>query len=162
MVTLTHEAKVRLVTLLAQFSGPSEAARVVSKEFGVTLDRRTAWKFDASKSRCTMGPKYRQLFRDLRERWLTDLAAIGISHQAHRLRLLDRLAAKLERDGDYLGALRAIEQAAKEAGGLFNNHRTTKVEASVSIVPQNLQEARSQLALRLASYVERCDALPAP
>ena len=152
---LSHEAKVRLITLLAQFCGPAEAAKIVSDEYGVTLDRRTAWKYDASKKGCSTSGRYRRLFQEIRDRWLNDMAAIPISHQGHRLRLLDRLAIKLESEGDYGGALKAIEQAAKEVGGIFTNERRTTMSAIVRAVPIDIGEARAQLAMRLSALVEQ-------
>ena len=162
MASLPTAAKVRLVTLLAQFTGPSEAARIVSEEHGVALNKQQAWKYDPTRSGCQTSPRLRQLFAEMRERWLNDLAVIPISHQAHRLRMLDRLATKLERQGDYGGALKAIEQAAKETGGLFTNQRKAVVEGSVNIVHRDPQEARSQLAALLAAHIDRYEALPAP
>ena len=154
MSGLSHEAKVRLTTLMAQFCGPAEAARLVSDEFGVTVDRRTAWKFDASKRGCTTGPRYRQLFHEVRERWLNDMAAIPIAQQGHRLRVLDRLLTKLEAEGDYAGALKALEQAAKEAGGIFTNERKASVTANVLTVQMGADEVRAELAARLGAFVE--------
>lgn len=151
---LSYPAKVRLVTLLAQFSGPAEAARVVSEEFSVILDRRTAWKYDASKPGCKTGPRLRQLFAAVRNRWLEDVASIGIAHQAHRLRVLDRLAQKLEHDGDYLGAARVLEQAAKEAGGLYTNVRKAAVAATLNLAPADAEGAREMLTARLAAMIE--------
>ena len=152
---LTHEAKVRLVTVLAQFSGPTEAARVISQEFGVTVDRRTAWKFDPTKSGCTTSSKYRQLFHEIRDRWLNDMAAIPIAKQGHRLRLLDRLAHRLEDEGDYTGALKAIEQAAKEVGGIFINDKRVTVPVLRPALPLDGTDARAQLATRLSELLER-------
>lgn len=156
MSSLSHNAKVRLTTLMAQFCGPAEAARLVSDEFGVTVDRRTAWKFDASKRGCTTGPRYRQLFHEVRERWLNDIAAIPIANQGHRLRVLDRLANRLEQQGDYLGALKAIELAAKEAGGLFSKERQFTVSPKVATVATATDVAtrRAELALRLERLMD--------
>lgn len=154
MSDLSHEAKVRLITLMAQFCGPSEAAKIVSDEYGVTIDRRTAWKYDASKKGCSVSARYRRMFQEIRERWLNDMATIPISHQGHRLRLLDRLAIKLESEGDYGGALKAIEQAAKEVGGIFTNERKALVTASVRTVQTTAAEARAELAARLQACVQ--------
>lgn len=149
MSGLSHEAKVRLTTLMAQFCGPSEAAKVVSDEFDVTVDRRTAWKFDASKRGCTTGPRYRQLFHEVRERWLNDMATVPIAQQGHRLRVLDRLLIKLEAEGDYSGALKVLEQAAKEAGRIFTDQPTVSVSGNASAVQMSADEARVELASRL-------------
>jgi len=139
---------------MAQFCGPAEAAKIVSDEYGVTIDRRTAWKYDASKKGCSISARYRRLFQEIRDRWLNDMAAIPIAQQGHRLRLLDRLATRLEDQGDYGGALRAIEQAAKEVGGIFTNERKALVTASVRKVQTTAAEARAELAARLNACVE--------
>ena len=132
--------------------------RAISEEFGVAVDRRTAWKYDASRLGCTIGPKYKKLFQEVRDRWLNDLAAIPIAQQGHRLRLLDRLAGKLERAGDYLGAAKAVEQAAKEVGGIFTNERKSMVEARVMRVPIDAEAARAELAARLAIFLDKMPA----
>lgn len=156
MAELPIAAKVRLITLLAQFTGPSEAARIVSDEFGVTLARAQAWKYDASKRGCTAGPRYRQLFAEVRERWLNDLASIGIAKQGHRLRVLDRLAARLEERGDYMGAARVLEQAAKEVGGRYSGKADAKSPSSLVHPRQAFDDrAREQLVARFASLAER-------
>lgn len=156
MVELSHAAKTRLVTYLAQFSGPSEAARLVSEEFAVTLDRRTAWKYDATKRGCKIGPAYRQLFRFVRRRWLQDLSTLPIAHRGHRLRVLDRLAGKLEAEGNYAGALRAVELAAKEANDVYSkrgSERGQKAVATVATGCFDVASAREELAGRMKRWL---------
>jgi hypothetical protein len=159
---LQHAAKVELVTLLARFTGPTEAAQLISTKYGVTLDRRTAWKYDASKAGCTAGPKYRQLFVEVRERWLNDLATLPITHQAHRLRTLERLVNKAEARGDYLTALKGLEQAAREVNGFYAARlppgRAPKAGASPPAGPSaDPGTAREELMLKLSSAVARLD-----
>lgn len=148
MAELPIAAKMRLVALLATFSGPSEAARIVSDEFGVALKKQQAWKYDPTRSGCNISPRLRLLFAEVRERWLNDLAAIPIAHQAQRLRSLSRLATKMEERGDYLGAAKVLEQAAKEVGGVYSHARTGAASASMEM-PRGLAEMRAQLAARL-------------
>ena len=154
MAELSHDAKVRLVTLLAQFSGPSRAAELVSAEFAVTVDRRTAWKFDASKRGCTSGPRYRQLFKAVRERWLDDVASIAIAQRGHRLRVLDRLASKLEAAEDYSGVVRVLEQAAREVGGWFEKSPAQR-RTPPRHGPLDCNVPREALVARLHTFIER-------
>lgn len=119
VVELSEQAKLRLVTHLARFSGPSEAARLVSSEFGVTLTRAQAGKYDPTRPDCRISPRLKQVFFEIRERWLNRMSEIGVANKGYRLRALGRLATRLEEKGDYLGALKALEQAAHEVGGLF-------------------------------------------
>ncbi len=156
MAELPHDAKVRLVTLLARFSGPAEAARVVSNEFGVTLTRAQAWKYDPTRAGCRLGPNLKRVFFDVRERWLNRVSEIGVANKGHRLRALDRLAAKLEDRGDYLGAVKALEQAAREIGGGFEK-RTGEIVATVARDRGHVHDvalARTELRLRLQGIVE--------
>lgn len=166
MTELSGEAKLRLVTLLAQFSGPAEAARIVASEFGVTLTRAQAWKYDPTRPACRISPKLKDVFFEVRERWLNRVSNIGVANKGHRLRALDRLAAKLEDRGDYLGALKALEQAAREVGGLFEK-RATEVELkSVATVANfnghvpNIASARAELQLRLQNFIEAVGPVP--
>lgn len=155
MADLTNAAKVRLVTLLAQFSTASDAARIVSDEFGVTLTRAQAWKYDATRSGCNTSPRLRLLFAEIRERWLNDLSSIPIAHQGHRLRALNRLASKMELAGDHAGAMKALEQAARETGGLLTNERRATLNATVRTVPIDPAEARAELAARLEGFLDQ-------
>jgi hypothetical protein len=158
MAELPHDVKVRLVTLLARFTGPSEAARIVSEEHAVIVDRRMAHRYDASKKGCVAGPRYRELFHQVRKRWLDDLATVPIAHQAHRLRMLDRLATRLEECGDYSGALKALELAAKEMGGLLTKEKLASVPDDPAVANSSPADMRSELTGRLASLIN----MPSP
>lgn len=160
MAELSEQAKLRLVTLLARFSGPSEAARIVSKEFGVTLNRTQAWKYDATRPACRISPKLKGVFFEVRDRWLTRMSEIGVANKAHRLRCLDRLVAKLMDRGDYHGALKALELAAREVGGVFEKHANQSAQDLVATDgghdghPYRSASPREELQLRLQSLVE--------
>jgi len=152
---LSEQAKLRLVTLLARFSGPSEAARIVTKEFGVTLTRAQAWKYDPTRPACRISPKLKGVFFEVRDRWLNRMCEVGVANKAHRLRALDRLVAKLEERGDYLGALKALELAAREVGGVFEKLASQSAPKPVATESghdghtRDVASAREELELRL-------------
>jgi hypothetical protein len=62
---------------------------------------------------------------------LRDAAEIGVAHRTVRLRMLDRLAHRCEKNGVVL-ALACLEQAAKECGGIYENRRPIVVRLPVS------------------------------
>jgi hypothetical protein len=163
---LNVEAKLRLVTLLAQFSGPSQAARIVSGEFGVTLTRAQAWKYDATRPGCRMSPDLKRVFLEVRERWLSRVSEIGVANKGHRLRALDRLAAKLESQGDYHGALSALEQAAREVGGFFEKRAIEREPKSGAAAAKlcghanDFAAARAELQIRLQGFVASMETGP--
>ena len=160
---LSAEAKLRLVTLLAQFSGPAEAARIVSAEFGVTLTRAQAWKYDPTRPACRISPKFKGIFFEVRERWLCRVSEIGVANKGYRLRALDRLAAKLEEKGDYVGAIKALEQAAREVGGFFDRREDRSETDPVATVAKScghagdVVSARAELQLRLQGIAAAYD-----
>jgi hypothetical protein len=160
VATLPHEAKTRLITLLAQFSGPAEAARTVSKEFGVTLTRAQAWKYDPTRRGCKISSRLRELFHVVRDQYLSEVQRIGIAHSSHRLRVLDRLVPKLIERGDYNGAIRALEQAAKEVGGYYlrernGRHGATPANLVAPAITEDIETQRAELCLRLQAQLSR-------
>lgn len=124
MSTLPDEVKTFIVQQLACFDAPSVVARAVKEEFGAEVSRQAVEAYDPNKVQGkNLSPEYRALFERTRETFLTDQAAIGISHRMVRLRRLQRLSDKAEAQGNVMLAAALMEQAAKECGGAFTNKR---------------------------------------
>ncbi|KAG0938830.1 hypothetical protein G6F31_015392 [Rhizopus arrhizus] len=68
-----------------------------------------------------MGKQWLQLFNDTRQRFRQEVAEIPIADQAFRLRALGKIYDRHISRGNVVGAAAVLEQAAKEAGGLFTN-----------------------------------------
>ncbi|KAG0753006.1 hypothetical protein G6F22_021632 [Rhizopus arrhizus] len=68
-----------------------------------------------------MGKQWIQLFNDTRQRFRQEVAEIPIADQAFRLRALGKIYDLHISRGNVVGAAAVLEQAAKEAGGLFTN-----------------------------------------
>ena len=118
MPTLTDEMKTFIVMGLARFDTPSAVAEAVKSTFGVAVTRQHVHLYDPA---CAQppAPRWRALHAATRRAFLAEIAEIGVSHKAVRLRLLERMAhdAIANHYPDTAAAL--LEQAAKECGGIY-------------------------------------------
>jgi hypothetical protein len=117
MSTITDEIKEFIVKGLACYDTPSQVVDAVNVHFGVTVSRQQVYRYDPG---CYEPPAQRwiDLHAATRAAFLRQAAEIGVAHKAVRLRMLDRLATRCERNSVAL-ALASLEQAAKECGGIF-------------------------------------------
>jgi hypothetical protein len=136
MPALTDEIREFIVKGLACFDSPSKVADAVKTTFGIEIKRQQVYGYDP---RCSKPPaeRWRNLHAVTREKFLRDIAEIGVSHKAVRLQMLDRLANRCERNSVAL-ALASLEQAAKECGGMYENRRPVLLQlpAAQSPAPQ--------------------------
>jgi hypothetical protein len=90
---------------------------VVRVNFEIEVSRLQVHEYDTA---CCRPPAQRwiELHAATLAALLRQAAEIGVAHKAVRLRMLDRLATRCERNSVAL-ALASLEQAAKECGGIF-------------------------------------------
>jgi hypothetical protein len=121
MPGLTDEIKEFIVKRLACFETPSKVADAVKVNFGVAVTRQRVYVYDP---RCSQPParRWRDLHAMTREKYLRDVAEIGVSHKVVRLQMLDRLVNRCERNSIAL-TLASLTLAAKECGGFYENRR---------------------------------------
>ena len=118
--TLSNDMKLFIVEHLARFDSPSTVAAAVEKEFGRKVPRQTIEGHDPTKvTRKNLAAKWREHFHLVRKSFREDIEAIPIASRAVRLLALDRMARRFEDMGNMIGAMAAIEQAAKEMGGSY-------------------------------------------
>lgn len=122
MAALNGAVKVFIVERLACFDKPTEVARAVKQEFGITvsLPQLTAYNPTLAAGQ-RLSQTLKDVFHDTRKRFLKDTSTVAIAHKAYRLRVLDRMLEKVENTGNILAAAQLLEQAAKEEGGAFTN-----------------------------------------
>jgi|AraplaMF_Col_mMF_1032025.scaffolds.fasta_scaffold00022_165 hypothetical protein len=144
MTTLPDEIKEFIVKALACYDTPTQVADAVNAQFGVTVSRQQVYRYDPE---CSEPPaqRWRDLHAATRQALLRDAAAIGITHKMVRLRMLDRLAHRCERNSVAL-AIACIERAAKECGGLYENRRQLMVQITVPPQPA-LQPASPEMPI---------------
>lgn len=121
---LTEEARTFVVQSLACFDTPATVVAAVKREFSFVISPQGVESYDPTKrAGRNLGEKWRTLFEESRKAFLETTVSIGISHRAVRLRALQRMADKAETMSNLQLAAQLHEQAAKEVGGAFTNHR---------------------------------------
>jgi hypothetical protein len=130
MNELSDEVKTYIVQELALYKRPAQVVAGVKAFFDVTLPRQQVQHYDPTKGVAgkRLGLRWVNLFHAARTKFDTEAALIPVAQQSYRLAMLQRMAEKAEGKQQFETAARLLEQAAKERGGLFTNHRTLKID----------------------------------
>lgn len=119
MATLKEPVKIFIVQALACRDTPQEVADQVKQEFGIEVDRMQCAAYDPTKSAGkNLSAKFKKLFEDTRKKFDKGLVDIPIANKHYRMKQYDKL---LQKTKNTVMALRIMEQAAKDSGGLFTN-----------------------------------------
>jgi len=139
MAILTDEIKEFIVKGLARFDTPSYVAEAVRVNFGIEVSRQQVHEYDPA---CARPPaqRWKDLHAVTREKFLHEVAEIGVSHRAVRLRMLDRLAHRCERNSVAL-AIACLERAAKECGGIYEKRKSAEPQPSAPQLPPTQPQA---------------------
>jgi len=122
MMTLTDEIKEFIVKALARFDTPTQVVELVKANFDIEISRQHVYTYDPA---CSQPPaqRWRELHAATREKFLRDVAEIGVAQKAVRLRMLDRFAQRAEARYHLTDAAAFLEQAAKECGGIYEGRK---------------------------------------
>jgi hypothetical protein len=154
MPTLTDEIKTFIVNGLACYDTPSQVAEAVKANFNVEITRQHVYAYDPGASQ-QIAPRWKELHAATRQALLREAAEIGVAHKMVRLRMLDRLAHRCERNSVAL-ALECLEQAAKECGGMYENRKPIVLQPTMpqpampeppAPLPATVQTATPQVAI---------------
>jgi hypothetical protein len=151
---LSHEQKTRIVSLFAQFQGVASIRDAMKREFGLELAENTIRHYDPSKPGSRLSPRLKAFYLSAREAWVGQSAAIGVSYQNQRLRLIERAIDGAEKAKDFGNVARLLELAAKEMGGVLTNVSKVEHRGNVGHVHMSIEDARSELAARLAGVLD--------
>jgi hypothetical protein len=124
MQTLSDEIKEFIVKGLAKFDSPSRVAEGVKVMFGVEVSRQLVHTYNPAGSQ-PPAQRWIDLHAATRAAFLADVAKIGISHKAVRLRMLERYAQRAEAQNYTMRAAMFLEQAAKECGGIYEGRKAS-------------------------------------
>jgi hypothetical protein len=134
MPVLTDEIKEFIVKGLACYDTPTYVAEAVKAIYGVEVTRQQVQVYNPDSAQ-PPAQRWCDLHGAIRAKFLHDAAAIGVAHKMVRLRRLDRLANRCERNSVAL-ALTCLREAAKECGGIYENRRRFEVAVSVPQPPE--------------------------
>ena len=123
MRRLPERVKRRIVEHLACLYSNAEVVELIEQEFEITLTTRHVRAYDPMSFQCVASDRLRAYYATVRERLATEVAAIPIAHRAFRLHRLQKIHDQAAAAGNLEMAARALEQAAKEVGGMFTNPR---------------------------------------
>lgn len=123
MAKLNEDVQTLIVNELACFRTPSEVADLVKEAFGLVVDRRQVQLYDPDRAGKKPADRWCALFTATRAQFLKTKAGLAISHRNWRLRELEDMARAAKKRKDYRLARELLEQAAKEEGEVYTNHR---------------------------------------
>jgi hypothetical protein len=119
MAALKEPVKIFIVQALACRDTPQEVADLVKQEFGIEVDRMQCAAYDPTKAAGkNLSAKFKKLFEDTRKKFDKGLVDIPIANKHYRIKQYDKL---LQKTKNTVMALRIMEQAAKDSGGLYTN-----------------------------------------
>jgi hypothetical protein len=123
---LTTEHQQFIIIQLARFCSPSEVMEMLLDQFGVKVSRQQVSHYDPTtkQSRGTLKPEWIELFDETRADFVNKISSVAISHRTYRLMQLDRICRAAYRQGNYVVAMLALEQAAKECGGFYERNQS--------------------------------------
>lgn len=147
---LAQEVKLRMIELFAQFQGVSAVQDTIKSEYGLALDRRTVESFNPDSPRCKCGKRLKTAFSQHRDAYIKETAKHGVAHQAHRLRLIGTIVDKATTAKDFANALKGLELAAKEMGGLGT---VVEHKGTVAHIHGTVEDARREVAERLKALI---------
>lgn len=129
---LPETVKHFIVCQLAAFETPTAVAKLVKEEYGLDVSPQAVECYHPErKAGARLSARLKAEFYRSRERHLTSVDDIPIAHKAMRLRRLQRLADRAANSGNVVLEASLIEQAAKEAGGVYEGKR--QVSGTVAV-----------------------------
>ncbi|ENX02329.1 hypothetical protein F900_01393 [Acinetobacter modestus] len=121
MAALKEPVKIFIVQALACRDTPQQVVDHVKQEFDLVISRSQCQSYDPTKySGRNLSEKFVKLFNETREKFDDGLIDIPIANKHYRMRQYDKLLNKAK---NIPMALRIMEQAAKDSGGLFTNRK---------------------------------------
>ena len=123
MATLKNHHKEYIVKRLACFDSPSEIAKQLKElfEIDVSLSQLSYYNPENTQACAQLSEKWRHLFQKTREEFIDGAIEIPIVHRQYRLSQLQQLYDELKERGEIMKALKVLEQAAKETGGMYGD-----------------------------------------
>ena len=134
MAILTDEIKEFIVRGLARYETPLQVAMSVKVNFGIEITRQQVHEYNPSNSR-PPALRWCELHAVTREKFLADVAQVGIAQKVVRLRRLEHFAQQAMEHNQFIKAAAFMEQAAKECGGIYENRRAGRPPADTQ--PKN-------------------------
>jgi hypothetical protein len=161
---LPMAVRMRIVELFATFHKVSEIQSTIKTEFHIDLPAATVHHYDPHRSK-KLSPRLKSYASEVRAAYVEKASEVAVAHRAHRLRMLQGVIEKAEKAKDFGNAIKGLELAAKEMGGVLEGKQIVEHRGSVEHRHLSVEDARAELAMRLGAVIEGGTlqhALPAP
>lgn len=159
-ILLTDEQCLFIVTQYACYARTFEILSRIKEKFGLEITKERLSRYnmagmleDPERMKRLGVLKWADHFVSARSQFQASINNIAVADQAYRLRQLDTMYARLSQKGNTAAALKVLEQAAKEIGGIYQASRAPERGA----VENRATEERSVAEIKTA-LKERFDA----
>jgi len=124
MARLNKRVKLYIVRSLATYETPTETAKGVQEEFGITVTKQQCEAYDPTKKTGQdLSEEFKKEFYRIREDMNKNVNSIPIANIAYRLRRLQNFIDHDRYKDNAVIVPDLLEQAAKEVGGLYTNRK---------------------------------------
>jgi len=147
MPALRSVHKVAIVEALAVFQTPTEVRGSLRERFAIDVSLRQVVYYDPTSKNPDLAKEWAELHATIRERFLKNIGEIPIANQAVRLRALNHVVAKASAAENYPLVCQALEQAAKELGGIFTNRRDVTSDNSPLGITFKIEKTQSHVGI---------------
>lgn len=132
--------------MFACFKRPAMIVAWLREEHGLECPITQIIRYNPTSPWFEAGDEYRTIFEAARKAYLHDVALVPIAQTAFRLNELFDLYESAKRKGNHVLAAALLEQAAKDAGGVFSNVR---VNVPGDVAELTAEERRERLTALL-------------
>lgn len=152
MADLTDPQKLQVVMALARFEAPADIVRQLKAEYDIDCAPKQIGSYDPTRTYFEAAEKWRKIFEEERERYLTHVQSVPIANQGFRLNALQKTYDDAVKSKNRVLANQTLRQAAEEVGGALTNERNLKVTRPLDQLDPS--EKRSMLADVFAKALE--------
>jgi hypothetical protein len=147
MAELTEWQKHEIVSMLACFCEPKSTIAHFRSAHGIDLDHKQVGRYDPHRTYYERGEKWRAIFEAQGTKFLSDVAAVPISHLGYRLNILQEGIDAARYESNWRLVARLLEQAAKEMGGLYTSQRSLQIVPDEPKRPADMSPEERHAAL---------------
>lgn len=158
MARLNKRVKLYIVRSLAMFDTPTETAKAVQEEFGITVTKQQCEAYDPTKKTGQdLSEDLKTEFYRVRKEINKNLDSIPIANIFYRLQRLQKLIDHPQYKENPILIPNLLQQAAKEIGGLYTNTSKTQLTGAdgqslnpehvthVVATPEQIRQAMDEL-----------------
>lgn len=144
MAELTEDQKVEVVQHLARFKPPAEIVRIMKEEHALDCSIQQIVAYDPTRSAFRNGDRFAELFKITREAFIKNVEDVPLAHSGYRLQVLQSVLESHLKHKKLDAAVKVVEQAAKEVGGLYSAIDKAKPADTKDAEPELTQREREQ------------------